>query len=182
MSAAVSVICELARKNPKNYLILAPTLFKLLTRSNNNWMLIKVIKLVLISSISFLFFLSPSTQSQKDTLFCIFSVKITHVNVECCCSCFQFAALTPLEPRLAKRLVEPLSNIINTTSAMSLLYECIQTCIIGLSEFPDVLRLCLTKLRTFIEHPVHFSLCVVFLQRRSPFLNFLEDYEDDDCL
>jgi AP-3 complex subunit delta-1 len=109
VSAAVNVICELARKNPKNYLILAPTLFKLLTRSNNNWMLIKVIKL--------------------------------------------FAALTPLEPRLAKRLVEPLSNIINTTSAMSLLYECIQTCITGLSEFPDVLRLCLAKLRTFIEHP-----------------------------
>jgi len=28
-SAAVNVICELARKNPKNYLSLAPTFFKL---------------------------------------------------------------------------------------------------------------------------------------------------------
>lgn len=45
-SAAVSVICELARKNPKNYLSLAPIFFKLLTTSSNNWMLIKIIKLV----------------------------------------------------------------------------------------------------------------------------------------
>lgn len=44
--AAVNVICELARKNAKNYLPLAPQLYKLLTTSNNNWMLIKIIKLV----------------------------------------------------------------------------------------------------------------------------------------
>jgi AP-3 complex subunit delta-1 len=36
-SAAVNVICELARKNPKNYLSLAPTFFKLMTTSTNNW-------------------------------------------------------------------------------------------------------------------------------------------------
>jgi AP-3 complex subunit delta-1 len=45
-SAAVNVICELARKNPKNYIGLSPTLFKILTSSTNNWMLIKIIKLV----------------------------------------------------------------------------------------------------------------------------------------
>lgn len=45
-SAAVNVICELARKNPKNYLSLAPVFFKLMTSSTNNWMLIKIIKLV----------------------------------------------------------------------------------------------------------------------------------------
>lgn len=45
-SAAVNVICELARKNPKNYLSLAPIFFKLMTTSSNNWMLIKIIKLV----------------------------------------------------------------------------------------------------------------------------------------
>ena len=44
-SAAVNVICELARKNPRNYLSLAPTFFKLMTTSQNNWMLIKIIKL-----------------------------------------------------------------------------------------------------------------------------------------
>ena len=46
-SAAVNVICELARKNPKNYLTLAPVFFKLMTTSSNNWVLIKIIKLVL---------------------------------------------------------------------------------------------------------------------------------------
>lgn len=40
------MICELARKNPKNYLPLAPVFFKLMTSSTNNWMLIKIIKLV----------------------------------------------------------------------------------------------------------------------------------------
>ena len=46
VSAVVNVICELARKNPSNYLSLAPMLYKLLTTTSNNWMLIKVIKLV----------------------------------------------------------------------------------------------------------------------------------------
>lgn len=45
-SAAVNVICELARRNPKNYIALAPTFFKLMTTSSNNWMLIKIIKLL----------------------------------------------------------------------------------------------------------------------------------------
>jgi len=37
VSAAVYVICELAAKNPKNYLALAPQFFKILTTSSNNW-------------------------------------------------------------------------------------------------------------------------------------------------
>ncbi|TMS20052.1 AP-3 complex subunit delta-1 [Larimichthys crocea] len=45
-SAAVNVICELARRNPKNYLSLAPLFFKLMTSSTNNWVLIKIIKLM----------------------------------------------------------------------------------------------------------------------------------------
>jgi len=45
VSAAVYVICELAAKNPKNYLSLAPQFFHILTSSSNNWVLIKVVKL-----------------------------------------------------------------------------------------------------------------------------------------
>jgi AP-3 complex subunit delta-1 len=44
----------------------------------------------------------------------------------------QFGALTPLEPRLGKKLIEPLTNLIHSTSAMSLLYECINTVIAGI--------------------------------------------------
>ncbi|KAF4959900.1 hypothetical protein FGADI_1403 [Fusarium gaditjirri] len=42
-----------------------------------------------------------------------------------------FATLTPLEPRLVRKLLPPLTNIIRTTPAMSLLYECINGIIQG---------------------------------------------------
>ncbi|XP_012531460.2 AP-3 complex subunit delta-1 [Monomorium pharaonis] len=113
-SAAVNVVCELARKNPKNYLSLAPVFFKLMTTSTNNWMLIKIIKL--------------------------------------------FGALTPLEPRLGRKLIEPLTNLIHSTSAMSLLYECINTVIAvlisissGMPSHADSIQLCVQKLRILIE-------------------------------
>ncbi|CAH8585204.1 unnamed protein product [Dicrocoelium dendriticum] len=113
-SAAVNVICELARKNPRDYLPLAPVFFKLMTSSTNNWILIKIIKL--------------------------------------------FGSLTPFEPRLGKKLIEPLTNLIHSTSAMSLLYECINTIIAVLisisSGVPDhhaAIQLCVQKLRILIE-------------------------------
>uniref|UniRef100_A0AAQ5ZBB5 AP-3 complex subunit delta-1 n=1 Tax=Amphiprion ocellaris TaxID=80972 RepID=A0AAQ5ZBB5_AMPOC len=107
-SAAVNVICELARRNPKNYLSLAPLFFKLMTSSTNNWVLIKIIKL--------------------------------------------FGALTPLEPRLGKKLIEPLTNLIHSTSAMSLLYECVNTVIAGQYWFSvGSKELCVQKLRILIE-------------------------------
>jgi AP-3 complex subunit delta-1 len=40
-----------------------------------------------------------------------------------------FGSLVPYEPKLGRRLLEPLTNLINSTSAMSLLYECINTVI-----------------------------------------------------
>uniref|UniRef100_A0A8C3UP60 AP-3 complex subunit delta-1 n=1 Tax=Catharus ustulatus TaxID=91951 RepID=A0A8C3UP60_CATUS len=105
-SAAVNVICELARRNPKNYLSLAPLFFKLMTSSTNNWVLIKIIKL--------------------------------------------FGALTPLEPRLGKKLIEPLTNLIHSTSAMSLLYECVNT-VITCNKLCGFFQLCVQKLRILIE-------------------------------
>uniref|UniRef100_A0AC35UGR7 Adaptin_N domain-containing protein n=1 Tax=Rhabditophanes sp. KR3021 TaxID=114890 RepID=A0AC35UGR7_9BILA len=114
-SAAVNVICELARKNPKNYITLAPVFFKLMTTSSNNWMLIKIIKL--------------------------------------------FGALVPIEPRLGKKLLEPLTNLINSTSAMSLLYECINTVVAvlisissgGPGDHTASIQLCVQKLGVLIE-------------------------------
>jgi len=108
--AAVCVLCELARKNPKNYLPLASVFFDLLnSQTYNNWMLIKIIKL--------------------------------------------FGVLTPLEPRLARLLVQPMHNLMTSTPATSLLYECIQTCIAGLSAHLPTMKLCIQKLRAFIEDP-----------------------------
>ncbi|KAK9322785.1 adaptin N terminal region-domain-containing protein [Lipomyces orientalis] len=110
VSATVNVICELAKKHPKNYLPLAPQLFNILTTSSNNWMLIKIIKL--------------------------------------------FASLAPIEPRLKAKIIPPITNIIQTTTAMSLLYECINCIVSGgmLSKDDEQLAtMCVGKLRIFFE-------------------------------
>lgn len=64
VSAAVNVLCELARKNPKSYLPLAPQLYALLTRVSSNWMIIKIVKLVSIS-LSINWILSSLTSEHK---------------------------------------------------------------------------------------------------------------------
>uniref|UniRef100_A0A0N5ATS8 AP-3 complex subunit delta n=1 Tax=Syphacia muris TaxID=451379 RepID=A0A0N5ATS8_9BILA len=127
-SAAVNVICELARKNPKNYLTLAPVFFRLMTTSSNNWMLIKIIKL--------------------------------------------FGALVPLEPRLGKKLLEPLTNLINRflcakisahrrchfymNASIQLLQVCILFLLISVSsgvpgDHTASIQLCVQKLGVLIE-------------------------------
>ena len=118
LSCAVNVICELARKKPSNYLSLAPDLFKILVGSANNWMLIKVAKLM--------------------------------------------GSLVSQEPRLARKLLEPLANIIQNTPAKSLMYECINTVTEALlftkradgsdaKNVPAVVRLCTDRLRELLS-------------------------------
>ncbi|GAA5949476.1 hypothetical protein JCM3765_002674 [Sporobolomyces pararoseus] len=66
-----------------------------------------------------------------------------------------FAVLTPEEPRLVKKLVPPLTDLIETTPAMSLLYECIQTSIVGGMlngrEGEILATTCVEKLGSFLE-------------------------------
>ena len=45
-AAVVNVVCELGRRRPQEFLPLAPRLFDLLIDGGNNWMAIKIIKLV----------------------------------------------------------------------------------------------------------------------------------------
>ncbi len=45
-AAIVNVICEASWRRPQEYLNMAPRLFELLVDSGNNWMAIKLIKLV----------------------------------------------------------------------------------------------------------------------------------------
>ena len=118
VSTAVNVICELAYKNPRNYLSMAPQFFRLLTTSSNNWMLIKVVKLL--------------------------------------------GALVSEEPRLARKLLEPLATIIKSTGAKSLQYECIHTITQALNftkkedgsdakNALEVVQLCSDHLKSFVE-------------------------------
>ncbi|KAA6415451.1 MAG: AP-3 complex subunit delta [Lasallia pustulata] len=69
-----------------------------------------------------------------------------------------FATLTPLEPRLMKKLLPPLSTLIRTTPAMSLLYECINGIVQGgilegtngAREGEEIASLCVDKLRGMV--------------------------------
>ena len=122
VSCAVNVITELAEKNPKNYLPLAPAFFKLLTSSANNWMLIKVVKLL--------------------------------------------GSLVPEEPRLARKLLEPLSGMVKSTHAKSLLYEAVYAISLCLpyvkkadgsqpANIAEVVELCVETLRGFVSDSDH---------------------------
>jgi AP-3 complex subunit delta-1 len=106
---AVNVICELAATNPSAYLGLAPVFFKLLRHTSNNWMMIKLVKLL--------------------------------------------GQLCPFEPRLSKKLVGSINDIMRTTTAKSLLFECIQTVSIGMLSQQESVELAMSKLKGFIEDP-----------------------------
>ena len=45
-AAIVNVVCELGWRKPRDFLPLAPRLFEFLVEGGNNWMAIKIIKLV----------------------------------------------------------------------------------------------------------------------------------------
>lgn len=120
VSCAVNVITELSDKNPKNYLHLAPAFFELLTSSSNNWMLIKVVKLL--------------------------------------------GSLVPEEPRLARKLLEPLAAIVKNTQAKSLLFEAVYTITLCLpycrksdgsmpAIVPEIVALSAQTLFSFVEEP-----------------------------
>ena len=51
IAAIVNVVCELGWRRPQDFLPLAPRLFDLLVEGNNNWMAIKIIKLVCLSDL-----------------------------------------------------------------------------------------------------------------------------------
>jgi AP-3 complex subunit delta-1 len=49
-AAIVNVVCELGWRRPRDFLPLAPRLFELLVDGGNNWMAIKIIKLVSVAA------------------------------------------------------------------------------------------------------------------------------------
>jgi AP-3 complex subunit delta-1 len=74
------------------------------------------------------------------------------------------ASLVPEEPRLARKLLDPLATIIQNTPAKSLLYECISTVTTALlytqksdgsqpRNVPAIVKLCNDHLRRYIEDP-----------------------------
>jgi AP-3 complex subunit delta-1 len=66
-----------------------------------------------------------------------------------------FTSLTPLEPRLGKKLLAPLKNIIKNNNSMSVVYEAVYAIIAGdmllQDEDDNVAILCVQKLQLFIK-------------------------------
>lgn len=105
--AIVNVLCELARRNPANFLNLVVPFFSLLSTVHNNWTLIKIVK------------------------------------------CFGYFA--PHEPRLGKKLVQPMQNLITNTGAKSVQYECIYAVANGMSSVAGLTKLAVEKMKLFVE-------------------------------
>ncbi|WFD05619.1 AP-3 complex subunit delta [Malassezia vespertilionis] len=66
-----------------------------------------------------------------------------------------FSVLAPVEPRLIRKLQRPLTDIISTTPAMSLLYECIHTAItanmLDGEQGEQLAQRCIANLGEFLE-------------------------------
>ena len=106
VSAVVGVFCELASRDPRSYLPLAPEFYRVLVDCKNNWVLIKVLKI--------------------------------------------FAKLAPLEPRLGKRVVEPVCELMRGTGAKSLMFECVRTVLTSLSDYGNAVKLAVSKVKELL--------------------------------
>ncbi|GAB7359476.1 hypothetical protein MBLNU230_g6122t1 [Neophaeotheca triangularis] len=101
-----------------------------------------------------------------------------------------FSTLTPLEPRLVKKLLPPLTSIIKTTPAMSLLYECINGIIQGgimeaaedTQEGEDIARLCVSKLRAMLvmegDPNLRYVALLAFAKLTSGHAYLVEQHQD----
>lgn len=101
-----------------------------------------------------------------------------------------FSQLTPLEPRLVRKLLPPLTSIIKTTPAMSLLYECINGIIqggimevaVGTTEGDEVARLCVSKLRAMLvvqgDPNLRYVALLAFAKITASHADLVADHQD----
>lgn len=61
-----------------------------------------------------------------------------------------FAKLAVVEPRLGKKIVGPICDIMQRTMAKSLLFECIRTVVNSLSDHQSAVKLAASKIREFL--------------------------------
>ena len=111
---AVNTLYEQARRTPQAVLYTASSLYELLRSTRSNWMLIKLLKLVIR---------------------------------------MQFSILCRVEPRLLKKLVEPVATLMERNEAKSVEYEVIVFVLMWYSEQTAMKNPALAKMITFIESP-----------------------------
>ncbi|KAL3647192.1 hypothetical protein CASFOL_008160 [Castilleja foliolosa] len=61
-----------------------------------------------------------------------------------------FAKLAPLEPRLGKKVVQPICEHMERTGAKSLVFECVRTILTSLSEYDSAVKLAVGKVHEFL--------------------------------
>lgn len=101
-----------------------------------------------------------------------------------------FSVLTPLEPRLVKKLLPPLTTLIKNTPAMSLLYECINGIIQGgimeaaegTTEGDEIARLCVNKLRAMLvvegDPNLRYVALLAFVKITSSHADLVSQHQD----
>lgn len=87
VSATINVICEISKKNPHIFMNYLPKFFTILEETENNWMIIRILKL--------------------------------------------FQSLSKVEPRMKKKILPIILNMMLATDALSLKYECINCMVSG---------------------------------------------------
>lgn len=113
VSATITIICEISKKNPKIFVSYLPKFFSILEETSNNWLIIRILKL--------------------------------------------FQSLLKIEPRMKKKIMPSILNLLGKTEATSLVYECIN-CIVnggmisgGSSKDKEVAKICIDHLMKFFD-------------------------------
>lgn len=113
VSATITVVCEISKKNPNIFIGYLPKFFSILEDTVNNWLIIRILKL--------------------------------------------FQSLLKIEPRMKKRILPSILNLMAKTEATSLIYECISCIVNGnmlsvdSSKDKEVAKLCIDLLMKFFE-------------------------------
>lgn len=111
VSATITVICEISKKNPNIFIAYLPKFFSILGETQNNWLIIRILKL--------------------------------------------FQSLLKVEPRMKKRILPTIIDLMSKTDATSLVYESISCIVNGGMLSPDsskdkeIAKECITHLVSF---------------------------------
>lgn len=114
VNAAINVVCEISKKNPKIFVAYLPKFFLILEDTKNNWLIIRILKL--------------------------------------------FQSLSKVETRMRRKILPAIVDMMMSTKASSLIYECINCIVSGgmltgeSSKDKDIARKCIEKIINFFQN------------------------------
>lgn len=113
VSATITVVCEISKKNPHIFIGCLPKFFNILESAVNNWLTIRILKL--------------------------------------------FQSLLKIEPRMKKKILPSILDLMSRTDATSLVYECISCIVNGgmlsvdSSKDKEIAKQCINHIMKFFE-------------------------------